>query len=602
MSVPISITLTVRSETIQQAYSSYRSDLYRVNRRYQRKLVWSVEEKQRLVDSILKALPLPLFLVAEVSGGHDSPLELIDGMQRMNAIFSFIEQEFDFQGKYFDLDTLADTKALKDSGKITQKVPLLERQESVAFANYSLALSVFRAESQSAVDEVFRRINSGGRRLSRQELRQAGTVSPLADLVRRLASQMRGDTSPSDSIALRKMPQLSISNKNLDYGVLVDNIFWVAQNILRREDVRQSLDEQVILDILIDCLIEPLENSSTKIRDDFYSFSSSVEEETSEATRKITNVISLTGEDRVEEQFLRVYDVIRALTEHAGKRFGALLGVPPTGRSPRYFHALFLAFWEMMFKDPQKRHVHDVAATTAKVSGISSVASITTGGDWESNSKRQTIDAFKGIIAPSMEEVSHEVDPGRFGWSSHFETLLANALVEQQFFDSKQGFYTLAPSGRKFDSNAFDKVAKTLTAIANMGSGHTGYVAIGIADDEADARRIEQLDGVTPVTYRGFQVVGLEREAKLHGVDLNSYWTWLIQKLGGHPELAEDFRKMLARNARIISYRGLAVGLLKVSDVSAPVFYRGGIYERAGSETPEVPNTDYMRIFSRFRT
>ncbi|CAM5432102.1 hypothetical protein SBADM41S_05267 [Streptomyces badius] len=102
------------------------------------------------------------------------------------------------------------------------------------------------------------------------------------------------------------MPQLSISDKNLNYGVSVENIYWVSQNILRREDVRQSLDEQVILDILIDCLIEPLENSSTKIRDEFYSFSSSVEEETSDSTRRITNVISLTGEDRIEEQFLRV--------------------------------------------------------------------------------------------------------------------------------------------------------------------------------------------------------------------------------------------------------------------------------------------------------
>ncbi|MFE3608681.1 GmrSD restriction endonuclease domain-containing protein [Streptomyces goshikiensis] len=602
MSVPISVTLTVRSETIQQAYSSYRSDLYRVNRRYQRKLVWSVEEKQRLVDSILKALPLPLFLVAEVSGGHDSPLELIDGMQRMNAIFSFIDQEFDYQGMYFDLDTLADTKALKDSGDIQQKEPRLGRSESVALANYSLALSVFRAESQSSVDEVFRRINSGGRRLSRQELRQAGTVSPLADLVRRLASQLRGDTSPSDSIALRQMPQLSISNKNLDYGVLVENIYWVSQNILRREDVRQSLDEQVILDILIDCLIEPIENSSTKIRDDFYSFSSSVEEETSEATRRITNIITLTGEERIEEQFLRVYDVIRALTDQSGKKFGALLGVPPTGRSPRYFHALFLAFWEMMFKDPQKRHVHDIPATAEKMSGISSVASITTGGDWESNSKRQTVDAFKGIISPSMEEVSHEVDPGRFGWSSHFETLLANALVEQQFFDAKQGFYTLAPTGRTFDGKAFDKVAKTLTAIANMGSDHTGYVAIGVADTGKDAARIEQLDGVPTVVHRGFHIVGIEREAKLHGVDLNSYWTWIVQKFGSHPDLPEDFRKMLARESRIISYRGLAVGLLKVSGVKAPVFFRGGIYERAGSETPEVSNTDYMRVFSRFRS
>ena len=163
---PPAIALTVRSESVQRAYSSYRADQYRVNRRYQRKLVWSVEEKQRLVDSIVLALPLPLFLVAETSTGPDATLELIDGMQRLNAIFSFIEQEFDYRGHYFDLDTLADTKALKDAGELTQRTPVVGRDISVAIANYSLALSVFRAEEQASVDEVFRRINSGGRRLS----------------------------------------------------------------------------------------------------------------------------------------------------------------------------------------------------------------------------------------------------------------------------------------------------------------------------------------------------------------------------------------------------------------------------------------------------
>ena len=100
-----------------------------------------------------------------------SVYELIDGMQRLNAIFAFLENEYSVDGHYFDLDALADTKLKKDSGDLVQKTPVLGRAESAAVANYSIALSVYRADQDESVDEVFRRINSGGRSLSRQGLR-----------------------------------------------------------------------------------------------------------------------------------------------------------------------------------------------------------------------------------------------------------------------------------------------------------------------------------------------------------------------------------------------------------------------------------------------
>ena len=42
-----------KSRTIQSLYSLYAADKLRVNRRYQRKLVWTLEEKQRLIESVL---------------------------------------------------------------------------------------------------------------------------------------------------------------------------------------------------------------------------------------------------------------------------------------------------------------------------------------------------------------------------------------------------------------------------------------------------------------------------------------------------------------------------------------------------------------------
>ena len=51
-----------------------------------------------------------LFLVAEIVRDGVLTYELIDGLQRLNAVFSFLENEYAVEGEYFDLDSLADTK------------------------------------------------------------------------------------------------------------------------------------------------------------------------------------------------------------------------------------------------------------------------------------------------------------------------------------------------------------------------------------------------------------------------------------------------------------------------------------------------------------
>lgn len=83
--------LSVQGESLQQLYSQYTQRRFLVNRRYQRKLVWSVEENAKLVDSALKRLPIPLILLTETNFEDSPRFEVIDGLQRLNALFSFIE-------------------------------------------------------------------------------------------------------------------------------------------------------------------------------------------------------------------------------------------------------------------------------------------------------------------------------------------------------------------------------------------------------------------------------------------------------------------------------------------------------------------------------
>src|SRR3954470_24766565 len=77
--------LSIRGETIQRVYNLYKSDKFIVNRRYQRKLVWTVDEKRDFIDSLSRGYPVPIILLAEVK--TDKPyFEIIDGLQRLNAI------------------------------------------------------------------------------------------------------------------------------------------------------------------------------------------------------------------------------------------------------------------------------------------------------------------------------------------------------------------------------------------------------------------------------------------------------------------------------------------------------------------------------------
>lgn len=106
-----------RPMTVNEAYRLYRSGNLLVNRKYQRKLVWTVSEKEKLIGSILLKYPIPLILLAERPQIHGSgKYEIIDGMQRLNAIFSFIENTFPFEKEYFDINEFSYARQLAENG------------------------------------------------------------------------------------------------------------------------------------------------------------------------------------------------------------------------------------------------------------------------------------------------------------------------------------------------------------------------------------------------------------------------------------------------------------------------------------------------------
>lgn len=95
-------------KTIGDLLELRNAEMLLVNREYQRGAVWGKAQKKSLVDSVLRGYPIPLIYLhhisKEVAGHRLDKFEVIDGQQRINAVYEYHEGSF----KLFDPQVQAD--------------------------------------------------------------------------------------------------------------------------------------------------------------------------------------------------------------------------------------------------------------------------------------------------------------------------------------------------------------------------------------------------------------------------------------------------------------------------------------------------------------
>lgn len=587
--------LSIKGESIQSLYGSFLSKQFLVNRRYQRKLVWSIEEKRSFIDSIIKGYPVPLVLLAEVLTEKGRQLEIIDGMQRLNAIMSFIEQEFDINGNFFDLDTMADTKLLKDENLITQKVPLMDRAICANIVRYQIPLSVFQETGTSHIDEVFRRLNSGGRHLSKQELRQAGVLSKFATIVRKLSSNIRGDSSATDILDLNSMKNISITNKNLDYGITVDEIFWIKNNIMSKEDLRQSKDEEVIADLIAWTTFEKGIRSSSEILNELYGYGVAIDSTSLSNTLEIQ--IQKINEERIIYNIQLVFDKLIDLISSTGKTFNSLLFVNQQAKIARYFQIVFLSFYQLLIEEELEVGNRKKLVALLDKAGDKIIKLAAGGGNWSAKEKQTQIDALCGVIRGNFVKSTNN-DPARGQWITRFENILMQSSTEQTLYDFKVGLHSLSGND-KFNQELFSKVIKTLTAMANTLKNSVGYCLIGVADTKATSEMHNRVYDTVSIPYSNFYITGINKEAeKFHG-DTDKYFTKITQLISNEPISQRDKDNIL-RNISIVDYFDKTVIILKIESGTEPSVYGSKYYVRHGSNIEEVLPENFSQLFKRF--
>ena len=490
------MSLSPRGMSIQEAYRLYADNRLTVNRRYQRKLVWSEAEKRRLINSVEKELPIPLFMFVRGKADPES-IEIIDGMQRLNAIFSFIEHKFvDESSKCFDVDQFARAKIVRDA-KVFEEYPAdterLTAVECAKFLEYQLAVTIDTGADDERVNEVFGRINSGGRQLSPQEQRQAGLVSPFSEFVRRLALELRGDTSP-DILILNRMPEVSFNTpkERQRYGIDASDVFWCKHGIIPANDLARSEDEQIISDFAISLLKGKPLNASREVFDIYF-------DPRSEEFANNQAALKSYGSERLKREILGTIGAIRSVFE-TGEflSFRNCVHEVPNNPARITFFATFMSFHDLMFKGgmfPDDFQGIRSALTNVQKNMKRSAHHATT------PDRERNIAVVTGLIQKHFVRKDVAVFGSAHALVVDLENSLRRARYEANRYEFKLGLCELGDTPA-LDPGMFAKIARTDCAIANTNPGADGYIYIGVADKKSAAESRAAIRNATNNDWR----------------------------------------------------------------------------------------------------
>lgn len=150
---------------------------------FQRKFVWSKNQASRFIESLLLGLPVPgIFVFKEEDTGKHL---VIDGQQRLKSLMFF------YKGVFGEGDS---TVAFRLSGLNSEWNGLtyekLKEEDKLRLDDGVIHTIVFKqdapADNMDSVYEVFERINTGGMKLSPQEIRHCVSYGKFTTLLMNL--------------------------------------------------------------------------------------------------------------------------------------------------------------------------------------------------------------------------------------------------------------------------------------------------------------------------------------------------------------------------------------------------------------------------------
>jgi uncharacterized protein with ParB-like and HNH nuclease domain len=164
--------------TVDSLVKRMRGKAFRIPE-FQRQFVWTPKHASKFIESLLMGLPVPgIFLYKEAETNEHL---VIDGQQRLRTLEAFYDGIL--RGKEFKLQGVREPW-LGRTYKTLDQSDILKLDDSIVHA------TVFKQDKPEDVLEsiyfVFERINTGGIRLSPQEIRNCISLGPFIKRVKEL--------------------------------------------------------------------------------------------------------------------------------------------------------------------------------------------------------------------------------------------------------------------------------------------------------------------------------------------------------------------------------------------------------------------------------
>jgi len=166
-------------------FRMYTEGILEIQPVYERDVVWKDVAQTRFIDSLVKQLPIPSMCFS--LDYKTEKFQVIDGLQRMSTIIRFLK------GSGWRLSTLEDIDP-KISGKpvsdfVDRKSPL--NLYYTRIQNTSLPVTILRCDYSKKshmeyIFMIFHRLNSGGAKLTNQEIRNCIYGGPFNELLKEL--------------------------------------------------------------------------------------------------------------------------------------------------------------------------------------------------------------------------------------------------------------------------------------------------------------------------------------------------------------------------------------------------------------------------------
>lgn len=582
----VSEDLRVDRYTVNDIFVNYLKDKFYVNRRYQRKLVWGIYEKRLLIDSILKNIPLPAILIAQYDLKEDNDftvLEIVDGMQRLNAIISFILGEFSvsYNDKmcYFDPNSYNETFQLMRDGKLTPHESLLPKDTCQEFCRYQLP-AIITGQNKETIELIFTRINSTGKKISSHDLRQSMATGEFSDLVRRIASDIRMDNTYDDRIRLCEMSQISVGYKKYGYGVDLDTVFWRRHDLINAQNIKESKDEEIIETLLALVLLGKFKKSKDSL-DKLY-------EKDSKQNKLIEDKVSKIGKNVLEESFKKVFDVFDMIFDSVQSDFSSyLFEKKNTKNKDECFKILFLSLYKLIAEGYVITDYLIVAECIKEAKTLFDSFINADKIDYDKfdltvkNLYKILKPCFSKIIAKKDDEITSDINK-RLNYSK----------IEQQMTEFKIGISDF--SSYQINMDCIHRIARTLVAMANTNNGRDkeGFIIIGIANSrESYISWYSEYKEYANISNQHY-IPGITCEASklFHQTTTNNSDEYLktIRKLLSAEPISNKLKDYVLENLDIIDYYDIELVLIRSKNVGEVSLYDGIKWVRQGNETIKI--------------